>query len=174
MELVKEIVIENPPTKYNDKKKTKIDPKTGKLKVNVHYLTANLFFAGIPFYLRMKITNEIKEYLIPRMQGIPKLKKARVSIIYYKPTDNWDLDNKGYFWMKMFLDILKTPSEKQKQKARKKYRKTIKSTETLPDDTVRYIDEIKMRYEKGPEKIIFRIYGELERKEKTLFDDLNF
>jgi hypothetical protein len=169
MELIKEIVIDNPPTKYLDRKKKKIDPKTGQLKVDVHYLTANLFFAGIPFYLRSKITNEIKDYLVPHLKGLPKLQKARVYLIYYKKSDNWDLDNKGYFWLKMMLDLLKTPTPNQIQKALQKFR-IIKTVECLPDDTVKYIDEIRMKYEKGPEKIVFRIFGEFPQNEKNLFD----
>lgn len=167
MELVKEIIIDNPPTKYVDRKKTKIDPKTGKLKENTHYLTANIFYSGIPHYLRSKIINAIKEYLINYMVDIPKLQKARIVLIYSKPQDTFDLDNKAYFWLKVFLDLLKTPSKRQITNAAKK-RRSIKSVNCLPDDTVRYIDDIQLKYEKGSHRLIIRIYG--DERDKTLFD----
>jgi hypothetical protein len=169
MELIKEIVIANPPTKYNDKKKTKIDPKTGKLKVDVYYLTANLFYAGIPYFMRVKITDAIKSFLMPYLNEIPKMSKMRVELIYRKQQDTFDLDNKGFFWLKMFLDIVKTPSNRQIQNAHKR-NKEIKTINALKDDTVRYIDDIRLKYERGEHALIIRVFGKLDIPEKTLFD----
>ena len=169
MELIKEIIIIDPPTKYNDRKKTKIDPKTGQLKVDIYYLTANLFYAGIPYFIRAKITDAIKRFLMPHMVEIPKMKKCRIELVYRKPQDTFDLDNKAFFWLKMFLDILKTPTNRQVQNALKR-RKEIKTINAIKDDTVRYIDEINMKYERGTHALIIRVFGKLDIPEKTLFD----
>ena len=158
MELIKEIIIENPPTKYVDRKKTKIDPKTGKLKEDVYYLTANLFYSGTQYFIRAKITNAIKQYLMPHLKGIPKLSKCQIEVVYQKPQDNFDLDNKAYFWVKMILDLLKTPSSRQLKNAHLRGR-NIKRVNVLKDDTVRYIDEITMKYKTGPHRLIIRIFG---------------
>ena len=169
MNLIKEIEIIDPPTKYIDRKKTKIDPKTGKLKEDVYYLTANLFYSVLSYFMRAKIVNEIKSYLMPKLSGVPKLKKMRLHLIYYKPQDTFDLDNKGYFWLKMMLDLFKTPSNRQLSNANKKGRQ-IKTLNVLKDDTVRYIDDIRMTYERGPHKIVLKIYGVLENDELKLFE----
>jgi len=168
MDLIKEIVIKDPPTKYIDRKKTKIDPETGKLKETIYYLTANLFYGGIQYYLRYKITKAIKNYLVPYFKNLPRLSKLRVEITYFKPQDHFDLDNKVYFWVKMILDILKTPTSKQILNANKKGHSII-TVNVLKDDTVRYIDEICMRYEKGEHKIVVKLYGVLEIEQKQLF-----
>lgn len=168
MELIKTIIIKDPPTKYVDRKKTKIDPKTGRLKEDVYYLTANLFYGGLQYYLRSKITNAIKSFLIPYLDGVPELKKCRIELIYSKPQDNFDLDNKAYFWLKMFLDLLKTPSKRQIKNANLKGR-DIKSVNVLADDTVRYIDDIHLKYEKGEHQLILKIYGQYPDEKLTLF-----
>lgn len=168
MELITEIKIQNPPTKYVDRKKTKIDPKTGKLKEDVYYLTANLFYSVVSYFIRYKITNEIKDYLKPYLVDIPKLKKMRLEVVYFKPEDTFDLDNKGYFWVKMILDLLKTPSNRQIKNANLKG-KEIKTVNVLKDDTVRYIDDIRMRYERGTHCLVIKIYGQLKEDELTLF-----
>ena len=49
-----------------------------------------------------------------------------------------DLDNKAYFWSKIFLDYLK-------------FNKVIK------DDSVQYIDDIHYKYFRGPSKLVFKI-----------------
>jgi len=168
MDLIKEIIILDPPTKYIDRKKTKIDPKTGKLKEDVYYLTANLFYSVLSYFMRYKIVNEIKAYLMPKLVGVPKLEKMRIHLIYYKPQDTFDLDNKGYFWIKMILDLFKTPSNRQIKNANFKG-KEIKTLNVLKDDTVRYIDDIRMSYERGPHRMVINIYGVLKKDELTLF-----
>lgn len=168
MDLIKEIIIMDPPTKYIDRKKTKIDPKTGKLKEDVYYLTANLFYSVLSYFMRYKIVNVIKAYLMPLLAGVPKLEKMRIHLIYYKPQDTFDLDNKGYFWIKMMLDLFKTPSNRQIKNANLKG-KEIKTLNVLKDDTVRYIDDIRMSYERGPHRMVIKIYGILKKDELTLF-----
>jgi len=168
MDLIKEIEILDPPTKFIDRKKTKIDPKTGKLKEDVYYLTANLFYSVVSYFMRYKIVNEIKAYLMPHLADVPKLEKMRIHLIYFKPQDTFDLDNKGYFWLKMMLDLFKTPSNRQIKNANLKG-KEIKTLNVLKDDTVRYIDDIRMSYERGSHKMVIKIYGVLKQDELKLF-----
>ncbi len=163
----KTIWIENPPSKYTDVKKTKIDPKTGLLKQVVYYLTGNLWYQGVHFAIRSKIVENVKYYLIEYLKDIPELQKMKVEIVYFKESTQWDLDNKVTFWLKMLLDLVKIPTEKQKKKAFK-YRKEVLSINCLKDDTVKYIDEINMKYEKGPHAMKINVYG-VTRDNGTLF-----
>lgn len=148
MKLLKEITIENPPIKYVQKLK-QIDPKTKKLKEKAYYLTGNIFYSGINHFLRTKIINNTKMFLIPYFKGIKKADKIRLHFIYCRENENFDLDNKANFWVKIILDILKKPKGKDK-----KYH----CLGVIKDDTVKYIDEIKISYEKGTHKIIIKIY----------------
>lgn len=169
MELIKEIIIVDPPTKYIDRKKTKIDPKTGRLKENVYYLTGNLFLSSQNYFLISKILREVKTYLLPHFKDLPKLSTINLEFIYQREKDNFDLDNKGYFWQKVITDILKTPSNRQLTNAHKKKR-TIITTNTIKDDTVKYINGFSWAFQPGPHKLIIRIHGKLEEKDLTLFD----
>lgn len=153
-----QVTIEEPPTKYTDRKKNKIDPNTGRLKEVVYYLTNNIFYQGVHFAIRSKIVEDVKRYLVPHLKELPKLQKLRIEIIYYKEKDGFDLDNKIGFWLKMLLDLLKVPSKRQRTKALQQ-RRVIQTIEVLPDDTVKYIDDIHFKYRKGPHKIVINFYG---------------
>lgn len=168
MELIKTIKIPTPPTKYVHRLKNKIDPKTGKLKETTYYLTANLFFQGNNPFLIRKIVQSVKRYLMEYLVDIPKMSKMRVELIYQKDKDNFDLDNKCYFWAKLILDILKTPSSRQVTNANKKGREII-TTKTIKDDTVKYLDKITMAYQRGEHCLILNIYGKKQEDELTLF-----
>jgi len=167
MELIKEIIIDNPPTKYIDRKKTKVDPKTGKLKENTYYLTGNLFLNNQNYFIVSKIIRDTKNFLYDYFKDLPKLDKMRLEFVYTSNKSNFDLDNKGYFWQKVITDILKTPSTRQVINAMKKG-KTIISCCIIEDDMVKYIPEFSWRYKKGPDSLIVKIYG--IKKEKNLFD----
>lgn len=168
LEFIKEVVIMNPPTKYVDRKRKVIDEKTGKLREDVYYLTANLFYAGgLHYSLQAKIVKEVKYYLAHNFASLPKLERMRVEVVYYSPKDNFDLDNKLYFWVKLFLDIIKTPSNKQIINSAKK-RRAIPTVSKMKDDTVRYIDQINMKYKKGEHKLVFIIYGRRENEQKKM------
>ena len=80
--------------------------------------------------------------------------------------ENWDLDNKVYFWVKIIMDLLKTPSSRKETNAKKKG-KILKTLRVLPEDTVKYCDEINMKYEKGPHTLIVEIYGEESANPET-------
>lgn len=168
LELIQEIVFKEPPTKYTVNLKR---PKMIRKKLitkKVYYLTANLFYGSdIHFHEQSKLVKEVKYYMMHDMRNLPKLEKMRVHVIYLKKQDTWDLDNKGYFWLKMFLDILKTPSNKQIKNAMNK-KKRIPSLSILKDDTVRYIDDLRISYRKGSHLLIFRIYGRRSNEQKKL------
>lgn len=166
--LIKEIVIIDPPTKYTRYyKKEKFD-KDGKLVTHQDfYLTGNLFYADkSSFHLISKIIQESKEFLLPHLKGIPPLDKMRLEWEYYSMKDI-DLDNKFSYWGKMILDILKTPTQRQINRALE-YKKPIITTNTITDDNTKCIDEIKLRYFRGEHKMVFRIYGRPKDEQKTL------
>lgn len=168
MKLIKTITIEDPPTKWVKVAKEKIDPETGSLKTDTYYLTANLFYATqVHYSIKSRIINFCKDILILQMKGIPKLEKCRINITYQQVHDGFDIDNKAYFWGKLFIDLLKIPSDKQVANAFKKGY-GVKTVNVLPDDTVRYLDEINMKYRKGQHKLIFEVYGREMSEQTTL------
>lgn len=168
MDLIKKITIPSPPTKYVDRKRTKIDPKTGKLQENVYYLTGNLFLSTQNYFIVSKILRDTKMYLLEYFKDLPELSKMRLEFVYQREDDRFDLDNKGYFWQKVITDILKSPSNRQVLNAAKKNR-TIITTNTIKDDTVRYISGFSWDYKKGEHSLIINIYGELKKEELNLF-----
>lgn len=168
MDLIKEIVIVNPPHKWTlNYKKDKFDSK-GKLVTHQdYYLTGNLFYSDkSTFHTISKIIYESKEFLYPYLRGLPELDKMRVEFEYHH-TKDIDLDNKASYWLKLILDILKTPTQRQIERALK-YKKPIITTNTIQDDNTKCIDEIKLKFIKGEHKIIFRIFGKVKSEQKEL------
>ena len=88
MDLIKEITIPNPPTKYEMwYKKPKFDKQGKQVLKTDYYLTANLFFANATSYhIIYKITDECKKFLLPFLKGLPELEKMDVDITYYSKT----------------------------------------------------------------------------------------
>lgn len=169
--LIKEIVINKPPTKYTKWFKREKFDKQGKLITHQDYfLTANLFYADqSSFHLISAIIQETKEYLYPNFKSLPKLDKMRIDFEYHS-SRVIDLDNVSSFWLKLILDILKSPTQRQINKALER-KKPIITTNTIPDDNTNFIDEIKCKYFKGEDKMIIRIYGRAKDEQKTLFFD---
>lgn len=168
MELIKEIVIMDPPTKYTlVYKKEKFD-SSGKLVTHQDfYLTGNLFYSDrTSFHLTSKIIQSSKEFLYPHLRGLPELEKIRVEFEYHKMQDI-DLDNKANYWIKLVLDILKTPSQKQINRALE-YKKPIITTNTITDDNTKCVDEIRLKFVRGEHRMIFRIYGRVKSEQKEL------
>lgn len=168
MELIKEIIINDPPTKYTQKyKKEKFD-KNGKLITHQdYYLTGNLFYSDrTSFHLTSKIVYQTKEYLFPYLKGLPELEKMRIDFEYHK-TSHIDLDNKASFWIKIMLDILKTPSQKQIENGIK-FKKPIITTNTIQDDNTKTVTEINLKFVKSEHKMIFRIFGRVKTEQKEL------
>lgn len=169
MDLIKEIIIENPPTFYQIKK-VKKSLEAGHDVYDKYYLTANLFFNNATSYhIISKIVQEVKLYLKKEIGVLPELEKMRLEIEIHA-SKHVDLDNRAYFWKKLFLDILKQPTSKQILNANKKGKQII-TTNTIFDDTTQYIDEINEKFVFGGNFLIFRIYGRVksEQKEMVLF-----
>lgn len=166
--LIKEIVIEDPPSKYTlVYKKEKFDSKGKSVTHQDFYLTGNLFYSDrTSFHLTSKIIYESKEFLYSYLKGMPELEKIKLEFEYHKLQDI-DLDNKANYWIKLVLDILKTPTQKQIDRALQ-YKKPIITTNTITDDNTKCIDEIKLKFVKGPHKMIFRIYGRVKSEQKEL------
>lgn len=168
--LIKEIVIDNPPTDYTIYyKKPKFDLHGKPIKYIRYYLTGNLFYSNSgSIHTVRKIVYESKEFLFPFLKGLPELEKMRLEFEYHNIT-NIDLDNKFSFWGKVFLDILKTPTQRQILRASKEKKpKPIITTNTIIDDDTKCIDDIKLKFVKGPHKMIFRIYGRLKSEQKKM------
>lgn len=170
MEQLFHIIIPNPPTKHTKKNvKIKLDAVGKVVPETTYYFTANLFYStDIHWATLQKIVGIAKSWVYKYLQEVPKLEKARIKITYHYPTDGFDLDNKAYFWTKIILDILKTPTSKQILRAEKFDNKII-TVEAIPDDTVRYIDGIKLRYKKGAPALEIKIKGRKKDIQQTLF-----
>jgi hypothetical protein len=166
--LIKEIIIDSPPYKYtNVYKKPKHDRKGNLITHQDYFLTGNLFYSDrTSFHLTSKIIQESKEFLFPFLKGIPELEKMRLEFEYHH-TKDIDLDNKANYWIKLMLDILKTPTDRQIKRAIS-YKKAIITTNSIKDDNTKCIDEISLKFRKGEHKMIFRIYGRMISEQKQL------
>lgn len=174
MPLIWEVTINDPPTKYTiPYKKPKYDKDNKLITEQVHYLTANLFYNNnLSFHIVSKIINEVKLWLRQYMNGIPDIEKMQLHILY-RSNKHIDLDNKAYFWRKLFMDILKTPTSRQLIKAKEKNRIII-TTNTIKDDDTKCVDSYQEYFELGGHSITFRIYGRLanEQKQINLFTNI--
>lgn len=168
--LIKEVVIIDPPTHYDVFYKNQKFDKNGKqIKYIRYYLTGNLFYSdsGSIFTIR-KIVYETKEFLYPHLKGIPELEKMRLEFEYHGLKDI-DLDNKANFWIKLVLDILKTPTSRQLLRAaNEKKPKPIITTNSIADDNTKCIDDITLKFKKSDHKMIFRIYGRTKSEQKKM------
>lgn len=166
MILVKEIEIKNPPTKYIKKVKKRRKGSKKKGLSDTYYLTGNLFYSNIHFTLRSEIVANVKGFLIEYMKDIPKQKKIRIDITYQRPTDNFDLDNKVYFWQKVLLDLIKEPTKNDIKRAEKN-KTSVKMLGIVKDDSCKYVSELNSKYEKGVHLLRIKIYDVY--KEEGLF-----
>jgi len=98
MDLIKEIVIPNPPTKWTLNYKNPKYDKDGKLITHQDfYLTGNLFYADrTSYHITSKIIQESKEFLFDYLKGLPEMDKMRIEFEYHH-TKHIDLDNKATF-----------------------------------------------------------------------------
>ena len=166
--LIKEIVVVDPPTKWSlVYKKEKFDSKGNLVTKQDFYLTGNLFYSDrSSFHITSKIIQESKEFLFPYLKGLPELEKMRLEFEYHHLKDI-DLDNKFSYWGKILLDVLKTPTQKQINRALR-YKKPIITTNTITDDNTKCIDEIRLKFVKAEHKIIIRIFGRVKSEQKEL------
>lgn len=169
MDTIYHVTISDPPTQYIVVNKRKKRDKEGKIiKDKVHYLTANIFYSGVHWQTQSIIVNFAKDWIMWFLKEMPKIQKCNIEITYHHPTDTFDLDNKCYFWIKIILDLMKTPTSTQILKALE-YNNPIKTIRTLPDDTVRFVDGINMRYKKGAPAIEIKINGRKQEEQTQLF-----
>lgn len=154
------IVVEDPPIKF-----VKYDKK--KRKNVTYYLTGNLFFNRNVWTVN-NIIQDCKRYLKPYFKDVPPLETMQLDLVFERNTMQWDLDNRGYFWEKVFFDLMKRPTEIQLDIALKKY-KEIVTVGVLKDDTVKYVTRINKSFKKGGNRIIFTIEGRLWEEQGNLF-----
>lgn len=168
MELIKEIILHSPPTKWTlNYKKEKFNSKGEKVTKQDFYLTANLFYADrTSYHITSKIIQECKIYLRDNIKYIPELDKCRIEL-EYRHTKEIDLDNKAYFFLKLLLDILKTPTKRQLQNANLRNKEII-TLNCLKDDSTAYIDDIRLNFKKGEHCMIIKIFGNLSNNQEKL------
>lgn len=154
------IIVEDPPYKF-----VKYDRKRD--KNTTYYLSGNLFFNRNVWTVN-NIIQECKRWLKPHFEELPKLQKMQLEMIFERNTTQFDLDNKGYFWEKVFFDLLKTPSMKQIRNSALKG-KDIITVNVLHDDTVLFVDKITKSFVKGGNRITFIIEGKLLDEQSELF-----
>lgn len=151
-------------------KKKKKSLEVGHDVFDKYYLTSNLFFNNnTSYHIISKIVQDCKLWLLPHLKGLPELEKMSLEIEINR-TKHIDLDNVSYFWKKLFLDILKTPSQRQISNSIQKNRQII-TTRTIEDDTTKFVIEFTDKFKRGPNALIFRIYGKVkdEQTELNLF-----
>lgn len=156
----KTIIVKDPPYKFVKFNKAKGRNET-------YYLTGNLFFNRNVWTVN-NIIQECKRWLKPHFEDLPPLETMTLEMIFERNTEQFDLDNKGYFWEKVLFDLLKTPSIKQIQNSALRG-KDIITVKVLKDDTVKYVSMINKRFVKGGNRITFIIKGKLMFKQGDLF-----
>lgn len=172
MPLIKEIIILEPPTYYSIKK-VKKSKAAGEDIFDKHYLTGNLFYIqNVSYHVISKITHEVKLWLKEKIGSLPELEKMRLEIEYHR-TSHIDLDNKIYFFKKLLLDILKSPTTRQLENVKKKRNEgkrvnDIISLNVIPDDSSKYFDYCTERFVFGEHKLIIRIFGRVKSTQETL------
>lgn len=105
----------------------------GKAKPHKYYLTSNIFYGGVHFRVRMKVVEICKKMLDDKIakEYFKGLKTPiEIEFIYSSPKQTFDIDNKLYFWNKIFSDWMRENG-------------------FIKDDNVKFINKITYRYEKG-------------------------
>jgi len=170
--LIKEIVIPDPPTFYLIKK-VKKSKEAGEDVYDKHYLTGNLFYIqNVSYHVVSKITHDVKLFLADKVGVVQELEKISLEIEYHR-TAHIDLDNKIYFWKKLLLDILKSPTKKQLDNVKKKRDdgkkvNDIVSLNVIPDDSSKYFDYCTERFVIGEHKLVIRIFGRPKVQQEKL------
>jgi hypothetical protein len=104
-----------------------------KAKPHKYYLTSNIFYGGVHFRVRMKVVEICKKMLDDKIakEYFKDLKTPiEIEFIYSSPKQTFDIDNKLYFWNKIFADWMRENG-------------------FIKDDNVKFINKITYRYEKG-------------------------
>jgi len=156
------IEIDNPPRHLDITAKRKVDPKTLQLKKTRYYLTGNLFYSDkLHFTTRIRIVNEIKKHLLPFFQPVleqlngKQMTNVKLSLVCMRHDDNFDLDNWESFWKKIILDMLKTPTDKMIEKA-KRFKSELIHLSVIPDDRTKHVNHFETRFvQRGNMMIVF-------------------
>ena len=170
--LIKEIIILDPPTYYSIKK-VKKSKEAGEDIFDKHYLTANLFYIqNVSYHVVSEITHDVKLWLRDKIGSLPELEKMALEFEYNRTT-HIDLDNKIYFFKKLLLDILKSPTKKQldnivKKKSEGKKVNDIITLNVIPDDSSKYFDYCTERFVIGEHKMVIRIFGKVKTTQEKL------
>ncbi len=95
----REVSIDGPPTYYD-------------IRGNRHYLTANALLYQKHWSVRAKIMKKAKAFVEEYMQQLEPLEPHSTLLVVFSvkkkitPDMDFDVDNRGYFWGKMFQDVL--------------------------------------------------------------------
>jgi hypothetical protein len=112
----------------------------GKNKKKTHYLTANLFYSSVHYAVRKQVVDEAKAFISPHIQDCPVLgKNISISIGYQSDkNNNFDLDNKAFFWQKVICDLLQRQGR-------------------IDDDNVKVIQQIHYYFRRGQPLITLQV-----------------
>ncbi len=109
------------------------------------YLTANIWYGTHGHSKNERIIRAVAKdtcliYMNSAVNSAPYCTgKIKLTVIYYSPKKTFDMDNKGYFWGKLFQDYL------------------VKR-ERLISDTVEYVEEVHYIYKNSVEtKVEFKL-----------------
>jgi hypothetical protein len=165
--LLKEVVIDSPPTFYKIKK-VKASKEAGEDIYDKYYLTLNLFFNNnISYHVTMKITQDCKKLLRDKIGYLPSLEKMRVEIEIHA-SKHIDLDGRAAYWRKLVHDVLKCPTDKQLKNSIDRG-KEIVTLNAVYDDSTKYgFDRNLDTFQLGGNLLIFRIYGRIKSEQKEL------
>lgn len=115
-----------------------------------YYTTANIWYAGIHHWVRMKILEIVKWYLHPFLKECPILDNPPYSIViqYCRPS-HIDIDDKYFFWAKIIHDMLAPPVHRKKtleNAEENSYIIIAEDNRKLGNDNSKYIDVIGCEY----------------------------
>lgn len=106
-----------------------------------YYLTANIFYEGVHFAVRKKVVEMAKMYLRSEINPsrLPMMDKIKLTLEFHTMDQEWDLDNREFFWKKMVLDLIKK--------------------KCIPEDNVKHVVHFETKYKRAHECLIVRIDG---------------
>ena len=135
--MIQQIEILNPPTFYLMGKKQK-----------KYYLTAQVFYSGIHFTVRSKIVAFVKALLVAECGRLKPLEpRSTVELVFstsrkISSKTPYDIDNRGYFWGKMLLDVFQ------------------KELNLIPNDNVWWVERVIYSFDpdRKDDSITIKIY----------------
>jgi hypothetical protein len=104
--------------------------------------------------------------LVYRITRAPERRVFYIEIEIHRLKDV-DLDNVAFFWRKLILDVLKTPTSKQINNSQK-YKKEIITVNCIKDDNTKVVVKNSEEYFYGEPKLIIRIFGRPKVQQEKL------